>query len=79
MVEVSVSELRQDIAAWLDRVRAGEELSVTVRGEVVARVVPVSDPRAEARSKLEALRAKARIGDVESPIDETWEALDDRR
>lgn len=78
-MEVSVSELRQDIAAWLERVRSGEEVSVTVRGEVVARLIPARDPRAEARRKLEALRLRARVGDVESPLDEAWNVVDDPR
>jgi prevent-host-death family protein len=78
MVEVSVSELRQDIAVWLDRVRGGEEIAVTLRGVVVARVVPAADHRVEARRKLEALRLRARVGDVESPLDENWGALDAR-
>lgn len=78
-VEVTVSELRQDIAGWLERVRVGEELAVTVRGVVVARVVPVHDTRAAARNRLAELRSVARIGDVESPVDESWDALDAHR
>ena len=77
-MDVNVSELRQDLAAWLDRVRGGVEVTVTVRGAAVARLVPIEDPRGAARRKLEGLRAQARVGDVESPIDEPWDALHDR-
>lgn len=78
-IAVTVSELRNDIAGWLERVRLGDELAVTVRGAVVARVLPVVDVRAEARKRLEALRLLARVGDVESPIDEAWDVLDAHR
>ncbi len=78
-IAVTVSELRNDIAGWLERVRLGEELAVTVRGTVVARVLAAVDVRAEARKRLEALRPVARVGDVESPIDESWDVLDAHR
>jgi prevent-host-death family protein len=37
---VGVRELRQNLSKYLDRVKAGEDLVVTERGEVVARLVP---------------------------------------
>lgn len=40
-MDVAVSALRSDLASWLDRVRAGEEVVVTDRGVPVARLVPV--------------------------------------
>jgi prevent-host-death family protein len=40
-MEVSVTALRAELAAWLDRVRAGEEIIVTDRGTPVARLAPV--------------------------------------
>ena len=38
---VAVSALRAELAVWIDRVRAGEEVIVTDRGTPVARLVPV--------------------------------------
>jgi prevent-host-death family protein len=37
---VGVRELRQNLSKYLDRVKAGEDLVVTERGETVARLVP---------------------------------------
>jgi prevent-host-death family protein len=37
---VGVRELRQNLSVYLDRVKAGEALDVTERGQVVARLVP---------------------------------------
>lgn len=40
-MDVAVTALRSDLASWLDRVRAGEEIVVTDRGVPVARLLPV--------------------------------------
>ena len=60
------------------RVQAGEELAITAHGRVIARLVPDHDPRAAAKSRLAALRAKATVGDVVSPLADDWEATRDR-
>lgn len=43
MDTVGVRELRQYLSRYLDRVKAGETLVVTERGEEVARLVPSGD------------------------------------
>jgi prevent-host-death family protein len=43
-VRVGVRELRQNLSVYLDRVKAGESLTVTERGAEVARLVPVPTP-----------------------------------
>jgi antitoxin (DNA-binding transcriptional repressor) of toxin-antitoxin stability system len=46
---------------------------VTVRGRVIARIVPQEDRQAAARKRLKALRGKARItGDIMAPSGE-WD------
>ena len=37
-------ELRNDVAAILRRVEAGERLTVSVRGRAVARLAPIDEP-----------------------------------
>ncbi len=37
---VGVRELRQNLSRYLERVKAGEDLAVSERGRVVARLVP---------------------------------------
>ena len=43
MSEVKVTELRQNLPEYLAEVRKGKELKVTVRGKVIARIVPASE------------------------------------
>lgn len=40
-MEVAVSTLRAELAVWIERVRAGEEVVVTDRGTPVVRLVAV--------------------------------------
>ena len=72
--KINVTELRQNLPAYLARVRAGEALEVTLRGRVIARIVPGEDRQLAARKRLKALRKTARVGDVMSPSGETWNA-----
>lgn len=39
-VKVGVRDLRENLKAYLDRVKAGDEVIVTDRGKTVARIVP---------------------------------------
>jgi prevent-host-death family protein len=44
VVQVGIRELRENLSAYLARVKAGDELAVTERGTVIARVVqPASE------------------------------------
>jgi len=80
MTKVKVSELRQNLPAYLAEVRRGEEIEVTVHGKVIARIVPEEDRRAAARRRLAELRKRgARIvGDIMSPGGDVWNAEHDR-
>ncbi len=76
MLEVSVSTFRKHIPDYLGKVREGEDIALTSRGKVIARIVPPVDERSNAREQLAALRGKAIfIGDILSPIDVEWEAV----
>ena len=41
MTRIGVRELRQNASVWLERVRAGESFEITVRGQPVARLIPL--------------------------------------
>jgi len=44
-MEVGIRELRADLSRYVKKVRAGEEIVVTDRGEAVARLVPMNGER----------------------------------
>ena len=73
VTRVSVSDLRQHLPAFLKRVQAGEELQVTSRGRIIARIAPERDPAEEARQWLLDLRDRVSLGDVVQGIpDVDW-------
>lgn len=74
MLEVPVSTFRKHIPDYLDKVRFGEDISLTSRGKIIARLVPPADERLSAREQLVALRSGCHIGDIITPIDVEWEA-----
>lgn len=59
---VSVRDLRQNLSVYLRRVREGQTLAVTSRGERVALLVPIGGG-----SRLDRLVAEGRISSPEAP------------
>lgn len=74
MREVNVTELRSHLPQYLASVEGGTEILVTSHGKVIARILPPIDIRQAAKEKLKKLRKCCKIGDVTSPIDESWDA-----
>ena len=54
MTKVNVTELRQNLPAYLEKVRRGQRIRVTIRGTVVAEISPptVSPNEADAARTL---------------------------
>lgn len=77
VAEAGIRELRDHLSKYLDRVRRGEELTVTDRGRAIARVVPVAQPRAydrlvsegviEPAEAMERTRPERRV-EADSPV-----------
>jgi prevent-host-death family protein len=69
---INITELRQNLPSFLDRVETGESFLVTVRGKVVARLQPEAEPAEAAYERLLSYRQGSWIGDVITPLDEEW-------
>jgi prevent-host-death family protein len=86
MTRIGIRELRQHASRYVERVRGGETIEITLRGLVVARLVP---PEGDGWSQLlragNVRRASASILDVEpaavsaSASDELERLRDDTR
>lgn len=74
MQHINVTEFRSHLPAYLKTVQNGEEVKITSRGKVIARLVPEKSERDKAKAFLKEARKTAKIGDIISPIDEEWEA-----
>jgi prevent-host-death family protein len=54
--EVKVTELRQNLPAYLARVRRGERLRITSRGKVIAQITPPVATKEEVAAARRRLR-----------------------
>jgi prevent-host-death family protein len=55
VAEAGIRDLRDHLSRYLERVRSGEELTVTDRGQPIARLVPVDGPNTLDRLIAEGL------------------------
>jgi prevent-host-death family protein len=45
MPEVGIRELRDHLSRYVNRVREGDEVTITDHGKAVARIIPIDHPR----------------------------------
>lgn len=73
MIQVNVTEFRQNLPSYLAKVALGEQIRITVRGRVVARLQADQDGAKEARERLLAYRTESVVGEVCEPLLEDWQ------
>ena len=56
MSDVNVTDLRQNLPAYLERARRGERIRITSRGEVIAEISPPKATQHEAETIRSQLR-----------------------
>lgn len=78
MQQIRVTELRKHLQSYLQQVRAGEEIQITLNGKPIARLIPEQELCEQAKTLLQDLRRTAWLGDVMTPIQVDWEVGDDR-
>lgn len=74
MSSINVTELRQHLPEYLKQVQAGEEISITLHGKIIARIVPEAkeSKREAALQRLESLHGTVIVGDILAPLAEVW-------
>ncbi len=74
MTTINVTDLRQRLPDYLRQVQRGEEITVTLHGKAIGRIVPdrPEDQREAACQRLDALRGTVIAGDLCAPLDEAW-------
>jgi len=75
MESVNVAKLKASLSAYLQKVKAGEEVVVTERGRPVARLVPIiipSDIPEDEGARLLRLAAQGKIRLPEQWPDDRW-------
>lgn len=74
MLEVNVTELRSHLPEYLATAQKGAEILVTSHGKVIAKIIPPVNTKQDAMLKLKKLRARCKVGDVISPVNEKWKS-----
>jgi prevent-host-death family protein len=74
VLQVTLSDFRDHLSAYLDKAEAGEEILITRSGRVIVRLTAARDTRENAKARLAALRKKAWVGDAVSAVGANWEA-----
>lgn len=72
MKQVKVTEFRAHLPEYLDKVKKGETITLLLRGQPVARLMPAAGVVEDARERLLALRKRTRIDDIVAPVGVEW-------
>ncbi|MBA3400790.1 MAG: type II toxin-antitoxin system prevent-host-death family antitoxin [Actinobacteria bacterium] len=72
MTTSSISETKAKLSALLDRVKSGEEVTITDRGVPVARIVPIPATEVDWDERLERLERKGVIRRPTKKLEPGW-------
>jgi prevent-host-death family protein len=72
MATASISEAKAQLSALLDRVKAGEEVTITSRGKPVARIVPLPPEDIDWDERLDRLERQGRVVRPKETLDLDW-------
>lgn len=75
MQTVNISDFRANLLKYLEKANAGEQISVTTNGKLLATISPPVNQKILARKQLKELAASAKLNDVVSPTDSNWDAM----
>ena len=75
MDSIAVSELRANLMSVIKEIEHGASIKITSRGVVVAKLVPPDYSKERALKRLDEISKTATIGDIVSPIETAWEAM----
>lgn len=75
MQTVNISDFRANLLKYLEKANAGEQISVTTNGKLLATITPPANRKALARQQLKELAASAKLHDVVTPTGSDWDAM----
>lgn len=74
MLSMSVSEFRANMNTILKQVQNREIVSLLLRGNEIAKLVPPHFAQTAARQELATVRQTAVVGDTLAPVNVNWQA-----
>lgn len=73
MQTVNISDFRTNLLKYLNKAKAGEQISVRSNGHLLATISPPIQLKEQAKEELTLLASTSKVGDVVSPIEDEWE------
>jgi len=73
MQTVNISDFRANLLKYLEKANAGEQISVTTNGKLIATIAPPINQKQQAQQHLDQLAKSAEIVDVISPVEAEWD------
>lgn len=73
MQTVNISDFRANLLKYLEKANAGEQISVTTNGKLLATIAPPLDQKKLARQELMQLAKTATIHDIVSSTEADWD------
>lgn len=75
MHTVNISDFRANLLMYLKKANAGEQISVTTNGKLLATISPPINKRLLAQEQLNKLAETVKIYDVVAPLESDWDVL----
>ena len=72
MTTASISEAKAKLSALLDKVKAGETVTITDRGTPIARIVPLAPADVDWEERLERLERQGVVRRPKKKLDLDW-------
>ena len=76
MITINISDFRANLLKYLEQANAGEQISVTTNGKLIATITPPVNQKEQARQQLERLAKTAKLGDIISPTESEWDVCE---
>lgn len=73
MQTVNISDFRSNLLKYLNKAKAGEQISIKSNGNLLATISAPIQIKEQAKEELALLASTSTIGDVVSPLDDDWE------
>ncbi|MCK4797303.1 MAG: type II toxin-antitoxin system prevent-host-death family antitoxin, partial [Spirochaetes bacterium] len=72
MKTIAVSDFRAHIQKFLNYVKHGEELVITIKGKKIAKIIPTENKQKLAKERLKIIAKNSQINNIIDPININW-------
>ena len=75
-MDINITDFRANLLKYLKLAQLGEEIVITSKGKPLANITPPTEQKEIALKKLKNIAKTPMIGDVITPINNNWDAME---